>query len=134
MVHFRFSPGATVGVRVLPGVIHLGIATERLDHEGYQTVISGSARAGNVAEEPMSVFSAGRDVFEVKELRGNLPSFLVVDQARTLLGQPYKLFSNNCEHVVRKAQGLVTHSSQLALGILLAGTVLGLLALRGSRA
>lgn len=89
-------------------------------------VISNSARAGCVAEEPFSVFLSGREVVPVEQLRTELPVWHILARAREMIGQkPYDLFFWNCQQFVRYAYGLKPESPQLRN----VATVLGSVAL-----
>ncbi|MEQ8249553.1 MAG: lecithin retinol acyltransferase family protein [Alphaproteobacteria bacterium] len=118
------APATTVGVLVFPGIVHQAIVTDSFDANGEQTVISASGGVGSVTEQPMNVFSGGRKIFILPELRGDLPHYVVVERARERLGKPYRLFSHNCEHFVREVQGIPKRSPQLSLSL-----VIGCLAL-----
>jgi hypothetical protein len=75
-------------------------------------VISGSKVKWTVVEETMDEFGGGRPV----TFRG-YPSRLsrqeVVARARSMLGERWDLFVNNCEHVASRAHGIEPRSPQL---------------------
>ena len=89
---------------------HMGIVTG-FDRWGRPLVTSNSMAAGCVVEEPIAEFA--RD--SAPENRG-FPSKLtraeVVRRARSQLGQPYGLLTNNCEHLVSFALGRTRESPQ----------------------
>lgn len=90
---------------------HPGILTEARP-TSERSVISASWRLQSVAEEPVSQFAAGRTL-RVEGYLGELPPEQVLIRARAALGEPYDLFTRNCEHFVRYAHGLVPKSPQL---------------------
>lgn len=117
-----FRPGEVVAVDAGPlGLFqHVGIVTE------FGTVISNSKRSGCVAEESLSEFSCGRLVRSLG-YPGGLPPYQVVCRARSQIGEPWSLFSSNCEHLVNYAHGLERRSPQLeqATVALLLVTIVG---------
>jgi hypothetical protein len=76
-------------------------------------VISNSARAGGVAEEPWHVFAAGQRVM-VDGYPSNVSPFEVVNRARSLIGKAYDLFRWNCEHLTSFAHAQQPASPQVA--------------------
>lgn len=96
---------------------HTGILTEALPGRE-RTVISASSEHGEVIEQSVAAFAAGREV-RVEGYLGSLPPEHVLVRARAMLGKRYDLLVSNCEHFVRYAHGLVPISPQLwkALGV-----------------
>jgi hypothetical protein len=88
-------------------------------------VISGSSRAGDVAEEIWDQFASGKQV-SVDGYPSKLPPHEVVRRARGLIGALYRLLSFNCEHLIAAAHGLRPASPQLAamIGIAAVAAVL----------
>jgi hypothetical protein len=78
-------------------------------------VISGSKVKGIVVEESMKEFSGGRQVRFLSY--SGLPRAEIVAAARGMLGEPYHIFANNCEHIVTRANGLRPHSLQLRAAV-----------------
>ena len=75
-------------------------------------VISASARAGGVYEEPWEVFSAGKAVVDEGYL-SMLVRSRVLQRAKRLIGTSYRLFDFNCDHLVALALGEEPRSVQL---------------------
>ncbi len=110
-----YQLGDVLRVTVYGFVIHEGIYTD----EG--TVISNSRRNGYVVEETLGQFSAGRRVTNVGPLSEVSPH-VALAHARTKLGKKYKLYSDNCQHFVRRCYRLKPKSPQadkIVYGILL---------------
>ena len=107
------APGTVVSVAAGPlGLFrHVGIVSGRCSSD-MPMVISNSARARQVAEEPWPVFSAGTEV-RVLARQPELGGWAVVEQARSLLGKPWDLLGYNCEHFVAEACGEPIESMQL---------------------
>jgi len=124
------SPGTVVSVWVFPFYRHKGIVSDRFI-EGLPMVISNSARAGGVTEEPWDVFAAGQSV-SLEGFPGNLPPYLVVHRARSLVGKSYELFTWNCDHLALYAHGQKPESPQLVGTV--AALVLGGIMLAAARA
>ena len=100
---------------------HVGLLGDRF-MKSERGVLSFSAEAKGFVEEPLSAFSGGRPVVCDGYL-GELPSWVVMQRAREMAGQPYSLFSFNCEHFVRYAHGVPMESPQLQQ----VGAILGIL-------
>ncbi|OJT95938.1 MAG: hypothetical protein BGN82_04330 [Alphaproteobacteria bacterium 65-7] len=103
-----FPAGEILSVGTSPE--HFGILT------GQQTVISASKVHGRIIEEPIWQFAAGQQIF-AHGVWSNQPPQQTMAIARSQLGQPYRLFNNNCEHFVRYCHGLERKSPQLAAAI-----------------
>lgn len=98
---------------------HLGIASDRFS-TGNQLVISNSARAGGVTEEPLHQFSGGREI-SAQGVNGQINIAAVLRRARSKIGSKYNLFNWNCDQFVRWAYGMKPESPQLQkAGLLLA--------------
>lgn len=99
---------------------HRGIAT------GDLTVVTTTPKHGT-HEQSEYDFASGKPIQD-RGYRGNLPPLSIVANARAQIGRPYCVLSNNCDHLVREAQGLKRESSQLqtwvAAGLLVATAVL----------
>jgi len=92
---------------VWKGVVrHVGIETLA------GTIISASPNIGGVAETSKHEF-AGDQCPKHKGFPGNLSAWQVEARARSLIGQAYSVWKNNCEHFVNEAHGLNRVSPQL---------------------
>ena len=99
-----------------------------------RSVLSFSAEAKGFVEESFSAFSGGRPVVCDGYL-GELPSWVVMQRARERAGQPYSLFSFNCEHFVRYAHGVPMESPQLQqVGAFVGALGLAFFVLKAARA
>ena len=105
-------PGTVVSIWVFPIFRHRGIVSDRFSG-GEPMVISNSARAGRVAEEPWHLFAAGQRVL-VEGYPSNLLPSEVVSRARSLIGKAYDLLRWNCEHLTSYAHGQQPASPQVA--------------------
>ena len=122
-------PGTVVSVWIFPFFRHKGIVSDRF-YGDKPMVISNSARADRVTEEPWDVFADGQPVV-VEGYPSNLPTWAVVHRARELIGVRYDLFRWNCEHLTSYAHGSVPRSPQF--GFLVTVTLLaGILAIAGN--
>lgn len=108
-------PGTVVSVTILLFYRHKGVVSDRW-HHGKPMVISASARARSVREEPWDVFAQG-GVVTVDGYPGRMPHWEVLRRARSLIGSAYDLFTRNCEHFVSYVHGLKPHSPQLAFTV-----------------
>lgn len=117
------QPGDVVGAYIWVGlvrVLHVGVVSYNAHGRG-TGVISNSLKHGKVTEERLEEFAKGGEVYYVGEIRGRLAGQTVVRRARSRLGEPYSLFSDNCEHFVRWAHGLTEESPQLQVGVAVGG-------------
>jgi hypothetical protein len=114
----HLPPGTVVSVPVYKVFKHKGIVSDRFVN-GNPMVISNSARAGGVAEEPWEVFAAGQPVM-VQEYPSALSGYLILARARSQIGTKYRLLDWNCEHLVSHAQGKRAESPQVAAAIAIA--------------
>jgi hypothetical protein len=105
-------PGTLVSVPVLWIWRHRGIVSERFC-DGKPMVISNSARAGGLTEEPWDAFAAGQPI-TVEGYPGRLQPHLVLHRARSLITKSYDLLTWNCDHFTSYAHGLEPRSPQLA--------------------
>jgi hypothetical protein len=105
-------PGTIVSVPILWFWRHHGIVSERF-HGDKPMVISNSARAGGLTEEPWDTFAAGQPV-AVEGYPGSLPPHLVLHRARSLINKAYDVLAWNCDHLTSHAHGLEPRSPQLA--------------------
>ncbi|SEF93354.1 lecithin retinol acyltransferase family protein [Vibrio hangzhouensis] len=87
------------------GFKHYGI------YVGNNTVIHNSKKYQRVEEIDLTSFADNKNI-EVSSIKAENPT-LAVQTARKYLGVPYSLFSENCEHFVRAACGLVKESTQV---------------------
>ena len=92
---------------------HVGVLSDRLDERTDEPLVFSSTwRRGAIHEEPISEFAQGRPVVRVG-YPGALPRATVVSRARALVGRPWNLLWDNCEHFVREAHGLRRISPQV---------------------
>jgi hypothetical protein len=120
------GPGTVVSIWVFPFFRHRGIVSDRfVNYE--PMVISSSARAGGVVEETWSTFAAGQRVY-VEDYPSDLPPWVVVQRARSLVGVKYNLLNANCEHLAAYAHGGAPDSPQVAF-VVAVSLVAGLLAI-----
>ena len=119
----HFPPGTVVGRPKGRLIIHVGVATDRAV-DGWQTVVAACGRHRAVVEQALPAFASGHPVRD-RGYPGTLPPDEVVWRARRLIGEPYRLFGRNCEHVAALAHGLTPRSPQLRLWSGLAGLALG---------
>ena len=96
---------------------HLGIDL------GDGTVIHASKKKRKVVCEPMGEFAEGKQI-RYEGYPGKLPPEQVIDRASELIGQPFRLFSENCEHLVTHAHGLKRRSPQVESWLIVAGVVI----------
>jgi hypothetical protein len=97
---------------------HKGIVSDRW-HSGKPMVISNSARAGGVAEEPWDVFTSGQP-WEVEGHPANLTPWEALQRARSAPRLSYNPFTWNCETFVAYCYGLPQTSPQLAIVVIVA--------------
>ena len=109
-------PGTVVSVWVFPFFRHKGIVSDRWDGDK-PMVIANSARAGGVAEESWDIFAAGQTVV-IEGYPSNLPSYVVLQRARSLIAKKYNLFAWNCEHLTAHAHGMKHESPQIAVTLI----------------
>lgn len=113
-------PGDVVGVAVdvagVGVVTHQGLVSDRRGADGYPRVLHASKFVGRVDESTMTTFV--HRAVEGARLRGlgypgRLPRRVVLDRARSRIGEPYDLVLANCEHFVSWCHGLPPTSPQL---------------------
>lgn len=75
-------------------------------------VISASARACRVSEEPWDTFRDGQEVPD-DGYPSQLPPQVVVRRARSMIGRKYKPLGSNCDHLVAYTHGQDPNSPQL---------------------
>lgn len=100
-------PGDVVAVGSGP-ILHLGVLVPG-------GVVSSSGRKGRVVLEPLREFGRGRRVYW-RGYPGGLPRDQVVERALGMVGEPYNVFTNNCEHFAELCHGRPPSSPQLKLG------------------
>lgn len=124
-------PGEVLSVRTPGRPEHFGVLT------GQRTIISASKAHGRVVEEWPADFSSGAQIY-AHGTWSNQPWQETMKVARSQLGEPYRLFNNNCEHFVRFCHGLERKSPQLeaavVVGLLFAAFCIFANALGGSGA
>lgn len=114
------APGTAIGVSF--GLYrHVGIVSDKYE-DGVPMVISASKRRGLTAEESWEDFTGGRAVMNLS-LRTFFATPEILERARASLGRPWRLFTWNCEHMVRHAYGLSHESPQVRKWVKRAGAV-----------
>ena len=106
------APGTIISVSVYIFFRHKGIVSDRW-YGGKPMVISNSARAGGIAEEPWDVFTSGQ-LWIAEGYPGNLLHWEVLHRARSFHGTQYNALTWNCESFVTYCHGLPPASPQLA--------------------
>lgn len=112
----HLPPGTVLSTITAGGIEHFGILTERQLFGQPVTVASASKRRLSVVEEWAMEFSLGAPVY-THGVWSKLSWQQTVGNARSQLGQPYRLFDRNCEHFVRFCHGLPQESPQLASAV-----------------
>lgn len=127
------KPGSIVSIPVYLVYRHRGIVSDQW-HGGKPMVISNSARAGGVVEQPWDVFAENR-IVRLDGVPDGVPAYHVVNRVRSCIGTRYDLFQWNCDHLVAYAQGLPLQSTQVdtTLAIAVLGTALMAIGGRASR-
>lgn len=108
--------GTVVCVRMFGVLTHVGVLSSRID--GARTVIFQSFSHQKAVELPHGEFTGGRLV-SARANTGRLPPWQIVANARAQIGEPYDLLSNNCEHLVSRAEGLRADSPQVRRWVIL---------------
>ena len=111
VVPSALAPGTVVSIPILWFWRHHGIVSDRFSGDE-PMVVSNSARAGGVTEEPWDTFAAGQPV-AIEGYPGSLPAYLVLHRARSLVGKAYEVLGWNCDHLTTYAHGLEPRSRQL---------------------
>lgn len=120
---YALPPGAVVSVPFFGG-IHLGLVSDQ-SWGGYPLVLNNSKTRGRVVEEDWLSFIDNRPV-TFQGYPSELDSAVVLDRARTRIGQKWNLRHWNCEHFVRWAHGLPAESEQVdnyLSGLAIFGTI-----------
>jgi hypothetical protein len=104
------APGSIVSVPAFVIFRHKGIVSDRW-WNGKPTVISNSARAGGIKDEPWDVFASGQDWADEGH-PGNLTAWDVLHRARFPQRRQYNAIDWNCEDFVSYCHGLPTQSPQ----------------------
>jgi len=126
MISANYQAGTILKIR-LNGYWHKGI----LLPDG--RVLHASKRTETVTIDSLAGFSDGREI-HIEGYPGNLRPEEVVRRAHRLIGRPYKLFSDNCEHLVTQVHGLPKQSDQLRqYGAVFLSAVLVLMVLNRGR-
>lgn len=111
------APGTVISVPAYIFFRHKGVVSDRWYH-GKPMVISNSARAGGIAEEPWDMFTSGQ-LWTDEGHPGNLHPAEVLQRARSARRTQYNLLEWNCENFVAYCHGLPPNSPQLAAVALL---------------
>ncbi len=107
-----YKKGTTLAVN-RGGYSHLGIAT------GDGNVIHNSKEKG-VIESSLLEFAKGGKIEEWSKITSeNLQ--IAYEIAKSLIGKPYDLFSDNCEHFVNYVHGRGKKSPQIERAVITAG-------------
>jgi len=125
-IHSWPQPGTVVSIPTFLIYRHKGIVSDRW-YNGKPLIISNSARANGVQEEPWEVFAEGH-IVKVEGYPSNLSNHEVVSRAQSYIGTQYDLFSWNCEHLVAVAHGLKSQSPQVAATVAVAALCFTVLA------
>lgn len=112
------AAGTIVSVPAYVIFRHKGIVSDRW-YGGKPMVISNSARAGGVAEEPWDVFTSSQ-AWKEESNPGKLTSWEVLHRARSTPPKSYNAFTWNCESFVAYCHGLPPASPQLAVALAIA--------------
>jgi hypothetical protein len=107
----RTLPLGTVLIAAFPFFQHVGIITGR-DHRGLPVVTCNSARKRGVCEETFEEFSGGHPL-TAESRTSQLPRAVIVQRARSAIGQRYSLVHFNCDHFVEWTMGREPSSRQL---------------------
>lgn len=114
MLNFEAVPGQVLKRRKGLFIWHLGIYTDQ------GTVIDTTPQNGT-SERSLADFADGKEVLD-GGYPGSLQNWLVVENAKRMIGQAYSVAQSNCEHLVSQAHGLNKSSPQLrgavAVGII----------------
>ncbi|HXX66054.1 MAG TPA: hypothetical protein VEK07_02675 [Polyangiaceae bacterium] len=115
----NYGPGVVVAVPMMTQagiVLHKGILADGTGWDGYPTVVHNSKLYGTALETTMTEYARGaRGPVRSEGYPGRLPRWRVLQNARSMLGLPWRL-EQNCEHFVSLAHGLVPNSPQLKAG------------------
>ena len=87
--------------------IHYGFA------DGFGRVIHGSKRKLVFLEESEAEFSGGKPIQVCAEITSADGKRIAYERARSFIGNPYNVITDNCEHFVRWAHGLEKESRQI---------------------
>lgn len=110
-----YPPAGTVLRYWVDGYWHYGLLVQ-----GNQ-VIHNSKFHGKVVKQALHEFANGNEPEIVFDLSSeNL--LQACDRAHEFLGMPYALFTQNCEHFVRLAHGLMPESPQIQQALIVAGS------------
>lgn len=109
---------------------HVALISDRI-LQGERSVLTFSADAGGLSEQPYSTFAGRRPVI-IDGYLGCLPPAIVMQRARLQQGRAYSWSEFNCEHFVRYAHGVPIESPQLRQWTFLAG-VIGLVTYAAAR-
>lgn len=120
--------GSVVSVPLWVVFRHRGIVSDRWCR-GQPMVISNSARAGGIAEEPWELFSGGQTVTP-EGYPSTLPRHEVLHRARSLVGRAYNALVWNCDHLTRYAHGQEPQSPQVTAILLISLVAIGVSAAR----
>lgn len=110
MLNFdNYQVGDVLKIKKGP-VWHYGVVIDQFN------VVHASKKFGKVVCHSVMEFADGQKPIN-EGFIGPLNSIQVVKNAKSLLGRPYRLFSDNCEHLINQVHGLGKHSKQVAVGI-----------------
>ena len=122
------APGTVISVPTYILFRHKGIVSDRWKC-GKPMVISNSARAGGIAEEPWDVFTSGQPWTDEGH-PGMLTPWEVLNRARSANNTRYHVLNWNCESFAAYCHGLPPNSPQVAAVALLSLAGIALLAAR----
>lgn len=126
-IHSWPQPGTVVSIPTFLIYRHKGIVSDRW-RNGKPMIISNSARAGGVQEEPWDVFAEDH-IINVDGYPSGSPNYEVVNRAHSLIGTQYDLFNWNCEHFVASVHKLKKQSYQVTITVAIAVLCLSMVAI-----
>lgn len=122
------APGTVISVPAYVFFRHKGVVSDRW-YNGKPMVISNSARAGGIEEEPWDVFTSGQ-AWTDEGHPGKLSAWEVLHRARSAHRTQYHVVNWNCERFVAFCHGLPPNSPQLAAVALITLAGIALVAAR----
>ncbi len=122
------APGTVISVAAYVFFRHKGVVSDRW-YQGKPMVISNSARAGGIAEEPWDVFTSGQ-AWTDEGYPGTLSPWEVLQRARSAYGTKYHVLNWNCESFAAYCHGLPPNSPQVAAVALISLAGIALVAAR----
>ncbi len=127
----ELNPSTVIAIRCWWGE-HWGIVAA--DLHGRQTIISNRGAKNGVTEELWHEVVGNSNWRFVTELASDMPTYSIIERARSMIGTPYNFFRWNCQDFVYWALGLKPRSPQreAALGLMTAACF-GFMLVKGSK-